>query len=62
MRKRPGKITEVFSQRRCAWFTMRLMPSEKQAIRKASASVGQTMTGYLLGLHGYAVGASKTDA
>ena len=60
---RNGRLKEVFKRpRKVAWFDMRLTPDDKASIAAAAQTVGKTMTGYLLGLHKFAIGNSKRNA
>ncbi len=57
-----GKLKDVFKPpRRSEWFAMRLLPDQKASIREAAQQVGESMTGYLLALHNYAVGAQREE-
>jgi len=58
-----GKLREVFKRPgKTAWLMLRVLPTEKEAIRQAARRVGRSMSAYLLELHRYAVGAGKRDA
>jgi hypothetical protein len=58
-----GKLTEVFRKPwRTAWIGLRLFADDKEAIRKAARQVGKSMSGYLVGLHRYAVGDKRDGA
>jgi len=58
-----GKRFKTFRKsRKSAWFAMRLLPSQKQAIRLAAGAREMCMAEYLIHLHERAIGTEAPHA